>query len=240
MLRTFLWYTAGWCFLIITYPMLWLTKYYEQKGKNDKRRVLVDRMTSRICRVLFYLTGSKVKITGLDNIPKQGAVLFVSNHQGHADSLIIHGFINKPKGFVSILEALKFPILSQWMKHMRCVFIDRNDARQSAVCINQAVNNLIDGHSMVVFPEGRLSDGEEANDFKRGWLKLATKSGVPIIPISINGSYKVLAKNGSRVRAASVECVISEPIFIDKLKKADEIVFIEKLRENIIAHIHSD
>lgn len=237
MLRTVLWYSAGWTFLIVTYPMQWLIKYYKQKGRNDRSYTLADKMTVRICRVLFYLTGSKVKITGLENVPKQGAVLFVGNHQGHADSLIIHGFINKPKGFVSIIEVLKIPIINGWMKHMQCVFIDRKDVRQSAGCINQAVNNLINGHSMVVFPEGKLSDGVEANDFQRGWLKLATKSGVPIVPISINGTYKVLSKDGSRVGAASVECVISKPIMTDNLKKADEADFIEKLRATILEHI---
>ncbi|UWG95857.1 1-acyl-sn-glycerol-3-phosphate acyltransferase [Dehalobacter sp. DCM] len=239
MLRTILWYSCGWSFLVITYPMLWLATYYKHIGKKDKNRILVDRMTGRICRVLFYLTGSKIKITGLENVPEHGAVLFVSNHQGHADSLVIHGFINKPKGFVSVLEALKLPIINQWMEQMACVFINREDARQSTLCFNKAVDYLINGHSMVVFPEGRLSDGEEANDFKKGWLKLATKSGVPIVPISMNGSYKVLAKNGSRVKADTITCVISKPISINHLKKADEAEFIQKLRDTILENIAS-
>lgn len=237
MLRTFLWYSMGWIFLVMTCPMLWKIKYYERKGKNEERDQLADRMTVRISRVLFYLTGSRVKVTGLENVPEQGAVLFVSNHQGHVDSLIIHGFINKPKGFITIVEVLKFPIISTWMKHMKCVFLDRNDPRQSATCINHAITNLEKGHSMVVFPEGRLSDGVEANEFKRGWLRLATRSGVPIVPISINGSFKVLSKDGSRVQSHSVECIISKPISTDNLKKLDEIEFVEKLRDCIIKHI---
>ena len=239
MLRTFMWYFLGWAGLILSYPMLLRLKYYELRGRTDLKDRLANRGSQRIARYLFRLTGSTVTITGLENIPDQGAVLFVSNHQGHMDSLIIHGYIPKPKGFISIVEVLKYPIIRTWMKQIHCVFIDRNNARQSSGCINQAIEYLKQGHSMVVFPEGHLNDGAETACFQRGWLRLATKSGAPIVPVSISGSYKALAKDGSRVASAQVDCVISKPIHPEKLKKADEVEFIDKLRTEIQSHIRS-
>lgn len=237
MLRTCLWYAMGWTYLVLSYPMLWRVMYLDRHSRPEEKELLVDRMTSRISRVLFYLTGSRLRITGLENVPEQGAALFVSNHQGHMDSIIIHGFIRKSKGFISIVEVLKIPILRTWMKYMGCVFVDRSDARQSLTCIIQGIDHLKHGQSMVVFPEGRLSDGGPADDFKRGWLKLATKTGVPIVPVSIRDSYKILSKDGSRVRSASVECVISKPIPTVNLKREDEAGFIEALRATIIASL---
>ena len=90
---------------------------------------------------------------------------------------------------------------------------------------------------MVVFPEGRLSDGEASDVFKKGWLKLATKSGVPIVPITIKDSYKVMSKNGRNVRSAAVECVISKPVLTANLKKEDEGKFIESLRTIILENL---
>ncbi|MHB1127959.1 MAG: lysophospholipid acyltransferase family protein [Bacillota bacterium] len=237
MIRTYLWFAAGWTLLVLTCPMLWRVKYLDKLGRSAERDRLVDRMTALISRLLFSLTASKLKIVGAENIPKEGPVLFVSNHQGHMDSVIIHAFIDKPKGFVSIVEVLNIPILSTWMKYMRCVFMDRDDARQSLACIYQGIDYLKQGRSMVVFPEGKLSDWGPTGVFNRGWLKLATKTGVPIVPITINGSYKVLSKDGSNVQSATVECVISKPIPTVNLKKEDEGKFIESLRTIILSNL---
>ena len=239
MLRTYLWYFLGWAGLVLSYPVLFYIKYFGEKGKAEQKNQLADRVTQWLSRYLFRLTGSTVNITGLDNVPQQGAVLFVSNHQGHMDSLIIHGYINKPKGFISIVEVLKYPIIRSWLRQIKCVFLDRKDARQSSICINQAVEYLKNGQSMVVFPEGHLNDGGDAGQFQRGWLRLATKSGVPVVPVSISGSYKVLAKDGSKVRPVEVDCVISRPIYLENLKKADETEFIQKLRAEILSHVRS-
>lgn len=237
MLRKMYWYSMGWAYLIMTYPMLWVVRLYGRIGKINKKASLADKMSSRICRVLFYLSGSKITISGLENVPKEGAVLFVSNHQGHFDGLVIHGFIDKPKGFVSIIEASKAPVISTWMKEIKSVFMDRKDIRQSLACINQAIEYLQKGHSMVVFPEGKLSASAEPNEFNRGWLKLAIRSGVPLVPVSIDGTYKAFGKNGEWVKAAHVKCVISEPIYIKDLKKAEEIVFVGKLKTIIMRNV---
>jgi len=234
MLRTAFWYAGGWGCLALSSPMLLVVRTLERRGHVEQGRLLTDRMTGWICRSLFRLSGSRIQVTGREHVPTEGAVLFVGNHQGHMDSVIIHGYIDKPKGFVSIVEVLKIPILCAWMRQMRCVFLDREDARQSAGCISQAIDNLKDGQSMVVFPEGRLSDSDDANEFKKGWLRLAVKSGVPIVPVHISGSYRILAKNGSRVGPATITCAIRKPVWTGDLKKADETAFVERIRDIIL------
>lgn len=234
MFRTAAWYFFGWALLIVTYPMVWVVKLLGWMGRERAKVKLIDGYTAWAARRLFYLTGSRVKITGLENIPAEGPVLFVSNHQGHMDSIVIQGFIPKHKAFVSIVEVFTLPIMRTWLKLMKCVFLDRKDPRQALTCINQAIGYIRLGQSMVVFPEGKLSGGETAGDFQKGWLKLATKTGVSIVPLTMINSFKALSRDGSKVGAALVECVISKPIPTAGLKKEDEAEFVENLRNVIL------
>ena len=194
-------------------------------------------VVSLILRLMFYMSGSRIKLSGKENIPKDKPVIFVSNHQGHMDSVIIQGFIKKPKGFVAIKEYGDFPIVGTWMRHMGSVFVDRNNSRQTCININKAVDNLNRGQSMVVFPEGKLNDGAQTFAFERGWLRLAAKSGVPIVPITIKGSHKILSYNGKNMWPAKVECIISEPIENYAIKRDGGQAFLEDLRNTISKHI---
>ena len=78
------------------------------------------------------------------------------------------------------------------MKERGCVFIDRENARSSLKAINEAIRNLNLGHSMAVFPEGTRSKCSQVGDFKAGSLRIAIKSGVKVIPVSIKDSYKLI------------------------------------------------
>lgn len=92
-------------------------------------------------------------------------------------------YIEKPKAFIAKIELLKLPLLRTWMIHLKCVFMDRSDIRQSLKVINQAADHLKEGYSMIIFPEGTRSKNETFGEFKPGSLKLALKAGVPIVPV---------------------------------------------------------
>lgn len=235
--RMMVWYALAFSCFLVSYPTIFYAKYLHRVKKYAQRDWFADIVISRISRVIFYMTGSRVKVIGQENVPEDRAVIFVSNHQGHMDSVIIQGFIKKPKGFVSIKAYENFPIVGSWMTYMGSVFLDKDDTRQTLVNINQAVENLNRGQSMVVFPEGKLSDGEQTLDFERGWLRLVTKSNVPIVPVTIKNSYKILSYNGRAMHPALVECIISKPIEAFDLKRRDEQAFLVNLRETIVSQI---
>ncbi len=235
--RALFWYSAAYMLLFFTYPFILFPKYLNYRKKIKQRELFAYLFMHTMAKALFFATGSRIKVRGLENIPKNTPVLFVSNHQGHMDSIIIEGFINKPKGFISIKEYQRAYILRTWMKHMGCVFMDRSDIRQQFMCIAEATQNLKDGHSMVVFPEGKLNDGGETLEFQKGWLRLATKSKVPIVPITIKNSHKVISYNGRRLKPARVEVTVSKPIDISDVKKANEAEFIDNVRNIILQNL---
>lgn len=232
--RMLVWYALTILFLVFSYPTIFYARYLHYVQKYARRDWFANIVLSRMARLIFYMSGSRIKLIGKENIPKDEPVIFVSNHQGHLDSIIIQGFIRKPKGFVSIKEYERLPILGSWMTYTGSVFIDRGNLRQTFLTMNQAIDNLNRGQSMVVFPEGKLNDGIRTFEFERGWLRLATKSGVPIVPITIKGSYKILSYNGRRMRPSRIECIISKPIRNYDLRRENEREFIDNLRSIIM------
>lgn len=238
MLRTIYWYVRGWLYLALSLPVLCKVIFLDKSNKNQEKEDLVYKYTGKMARFLFKLTGSTVKVVGLEKIPDNQQVLYVSNHHSHVDSIIIHGFIEKPKGFISITEVSKVPILNTWMRQMKCVFLDRNNTRQMLMCIEEATGFLKNGHSMVIFPEGKLSEGDEVAEFKKGSLRLAIRAGVPIIPITLKGSGGITNRKGKNIKAAHVECIISDPIAAIAPNKEEERKLVERVR-NVIINGHS-
>lgn len=214
MIRTIRWFLYFAFSLLTSLPSLNRVKKLESAEQITERDELVDKTVKSWSRKLVGLSGAKITVVGEENIP-DGAVLFVSNHQGNFDIPILLGYIGKPKGFIAKIETQKLYIVRDWMKYINCIFMDRNDIRQSVKAIGEGVKNLKSGKSMVIFPEGTRSDDGNLLEFKPGSMKLATKSGVPIVPVTISGSMDIMLKKSIIIRPANVEIVISKPIMPD-------------------------
>jgi 1-acyl-sn-glycerol-3-phosphate acyltransferase len=233
MLRTILWFCYFGIYLIMIYPDLLKVNRLEQLRKTTEHDQLTYLTARNWARSLVKFAGVTVTTKGEEKIPSESSVLFVSNHQGNFDIPLLLGYIEKPKAFIAKIELLKFPLIRTWMKHMKCVFMDRSDIRQSLKVINQSAEHLKEGYSMVIFPEGTRSKTKSLGEFKPGSLKLALKAGVPIVPVTINGSYKIMEQNGSRIKPAHVEITIHDPIPTYNLTKDQAAELPERVRSII-------
>jgi 1-acyl-sn-glycerol-3-phosphate acyltransferase len=236
MLRTIFWYAAGWTYLVVTMPVLYRIKYLEKKGRTEDAEALANRFSMTIARVLFRLTGSSVEVEGAERIP-DGPVLFVSNHQSHMDSAVIHGFIDKPKGFIADKDAGRIPIIRTWMKYMKCIFIDRSNARRNIRSLDTGIRLLKQGHSLVIYPEGRINASSRLLEFKKGCLKLAAKAGVPVVPVTIRDSFRLMNREGFGIGSARIRCIISDPIYITGHDDKNEAAQIKKVRDIIAKNL---
>jgi len=175
-------------------------------------------------------------LIGKENLPKEACV-FVANHQGLFDMIIAIAYLDRNIGFVAKKESSNIPIVSSWMKEMHCVFLDRKNTREAIKTINDAIENVKEGHSMFIFPEGTRSRSSRIGEFKRGSMRLAIKSEAPIVPITIDGAYKILEANNGKFTPEEVTFTIGEPIYTKGLSKEELDNLANTVRSTIVANM---
>jgi 1-acyl-sn-glycerol-3-phosphate acyltransferase len=212
MARTIFWFVYFWLFQLVSTIFLFAYFLLGLLERKQGQAKLLDWITRNWARQMIAAAGGRVEISGLESLPARSGVLFVANHQGAFDIPLLIGFIPGLKGFVSKKENFRLPIVSIWMKLLGCIVIDRNDLRQSARAIARGVQALQTGRSLVIFPEGTRSQSGRLNPFKDGSFKLATRSGATIVPLTIDGSYRLLEGNRGRIRPGTVRLHIHPPV----------------------------
>ncbi|HOT62073.1 MAG TPA: lysophospholipid acyltransferase family protein [Treponemataceae bacterium] len=228
MLRTALAVVRFSFYLIWNIPALRVARRLEREGKTEELDRAVDARVQDWGQFVVGLAGGTVEVSGEENVPT-GPCVFIGNHQGNLDIPIMLGYIKKPKAFISKIEILKVPFLSDWMRLMRCTFLDRRDMRQSVRAMQEAVDTVRGGLSLVIFPEGTRSRGGPIGEFKAGSFKLALKAEVPIVPVTIDGSWRLFEENG-RVRSGHVRVTVHPPIPTAGLSREEAAALPERVR----------
>lgn len=191
---------------------------------------MVNAIAGFYSRFVFVLFGIKVLVKGKENIPKIGNVCFISNHQGLADIPLIVGYIPKTVGFIAKVELGRIPILNIWMRAMKCVLIDRLNARNAVFAINRAIENIQQGHPMVIFPEGTRSRSAVMGQFKPGSFKLVTGSGCFAVPVTINGTYNIVETTG-KIASSRLTLTIHPAIDVSTLSPDQKAKLSERVHE---------
>lgn len=177
-----------------------------------------NAMSSYYARHMYFVGSAKVKIHGLHNLPSSNRVCFVSNHQGIADIPLIVGFIPKTIGFIAKKELGRVPFLNIWMRAMHCLLIDRGNVRQSLTIIERGSRQIQQGHPMVIFPEGTRSRSRRMGAFKPGAFKLVLGANAIAVPLTIDGTYKIVEATG-KITPVTVQLTIHPPVDVSKLSE---------------------
>lgn len=158
-----------------------------------------------------------LKVTGLENIPKEDGMMLVGNHQGIFDIIAIVHTFERPLFAVLKKELYDIPFLREIVDCTKSYPMDREDVRQSLKVIQGATNEIKKGRNLLIFPEGtRSKNGNEMLEFHSGSFKCATKSKCTIQPFALIDSYKVLDQKGSK--PVSVQLHYLEPIYYEEYK----------------------
>lgn len=212
-------------------------KRWNEEGKFDKVDQFYENIYQNEATNVLKVTGMDVVVEGQENIPLTGPVVFISNHQGNFDVIVLVSTIRRRVGCIVKKELEKVFLLGTWIKLMGCLFIDRRNIKQSAQVITEAIEYIKSGNAMLIFPEGTRSRSNTVGEFKAGSFKIAIKSGAKIVPISIRDSFKAMEENGGKIKSSKIKIKYHEPIETSGLSKEEASALHERVKEIIVAGV---
>jgi 1-acyl-sn-glycerol-3-phosphate acyltransferase len=161
---------------------------------------------------ILFAAGVKLQIEGLEKIDPQKSYIFIGNHQSHFDVLSVFSMLPLTVRFMAKKELFKIPIFGWSLYASGTIRIDRSNRQRAIESMNNALDRINRGVSVVIFPEGTRSEDGKIREFKKGGFVLAIKGEIPIVPISISGSRFILPKNSIRIHPGKIKIVVSDPL----------------------------
>jgi 1-acyl-sn-glycerol-3-phosphate acyltransferase len=180
-----------------------------------------------MCRLSFV----RVKVVGRGNIAKNHSYIFASNHQSGYDIFAIYGWLNAPFKWIMKKELEKIPFIGRACRSAGHIFIVRGQTKAALQCINEAKQKLVNGLSVVIFPEGSRTYTGEVGTFKRGAFQMASDLQLPIVPITIRGAFEVMPRTTHWATPHKITLTIHPPVDTAKYNQNE---LIEMVRNAII------
>jgi 1-acyl-sn-glycerol-3-phosphate acyltransferase len=216
----FAFFIVGLSIIIIT-PIGLLLFLLSFLGLKRPAEYLTCKMARAWALMVIALTGCTLTVSGREYIPRKEGFCLVGNHNSIFDIVLLLATVGRPFGFIAKKELSVIPLLNFWILFLGGLFIDRKNIRKAIGTINEGIRRIKSGSVMIIFPEGTRGKGRGLLPFKPGSLKLATKSGAPIVPLAITGSYDVFEKTG-RVHAGPVSVTFAAPIATGTIPAEDK------------------
>jgi len=181
------------------------------------------RMALRVCNV-------SLTVRGTEHLQKDAAYVFVANHASMFDILAVLAGIPGRVNLILKKELTRVPLWGWGLLVSPYIVIDRSNARKAMQSLEQAEQRIRNGASVLLFPEGTRTRDGKMRPFKRGAFSLAARSGAPIVPVTINGSFRILPKGSFRINAGYIELVIHPPIMQGMM---DEPALRQKVEDSV-------
>ncbi|MDO4268141.1 MAG: lysophospholipid acyltransferase family protein [Eubacteriales bacterium] len=205
-------------FLVSSVPLLYCERWIGRREPVRQQEHSL-KVVQAMFRMLLRLAGVQLTVKGREKLP-EGAVLYVGNHRSYFD--ILAGYTSVPglTGFVAKKEMERYPFLAEWMRNVNCLFLDRQDIKAGLKTILEGIEKVKSGVSIWIFPEGTRNEAEDVLDllpFKEGSLKIAEKSGCPVVPVAVSGTAEIFEKHIPFIRPSKVTLEFGEPFYIKEL-----------------------
>ena len=206
-------------YLTLTIPVL-AVEWVIGKFNPYARDISSLRIEQWAFRLIMKMAGVKATVIGEENVPDE-PVLYIGNHRSYFDILLTYSRCRRLTGYVAKKEMERYLTLTTWMKRLHCLFLDRSNPKEGLKTILEAIEDIKNGISICIFPEGTRNKGEELTmlPFKDGAFKIATKTGCAIIPVSMNNTAEIFESHMPWVKKTHVVIEYGKPIYPDQLDK---------------------
>jgi 1-acyl-sn-glycerol-3-phosphate acyltransferase len=185
-------------------------------------------------KIVLWLFGIKVSVVGMEHLGAGKHFIYVANHASMFDIPAVMGNIPDEIRIVMKKELTRIPIFGWALKVGHYITIDRDNPKDAMKSLDRAAEKIRNGASVLLFAEGTRTTDGKLQPFKRGAFALAVKSGVPIIPVTINGTYRIMKKGSWQVHPSHITIVLEKPIPTEGLTGKDgEFQLMQRVFETI-------
>jgi len=178
----------------------------------------------------------RTEIKNKDKILKGTSYIIISNHQSLCDIIVLVTTLGIQYRWIIKKEILKLPIFGYALYASRNIFIDRSNTTSAIESINKGFDRLPKGVSVMVFAEGTRSPDGQIHEFKKGGFITAVTRKIPILPITVNGSRRVLPKGSLTLKPGKIQVVIGDPLDTSGYTTDTVQKLIDKTRQVVIAN----
>jgi len=190
-------------------------------------------------RMALWLAGVRLEVQGRDRIPPGRPVVFMANHQSNCDPPALLS-VMPPVLVLVKKEFFRVPIIGRGMVMRGFIRVDRRNREQALEAVEKGVQALKAGKSFLVYPEGTRSLDGRLQGFKKGVFVMALKAGAPVVPVSISGSNKIMAKGKFVIRPGRVRITFHEPVATEGLGIEDREILIARVRQAVLEGLEKD
>jgi len=183
--------------------------------------------------LILWVCGVKVKVNGLEKIDLSSKYVYVSNHASALDIPAIIRGIPQQIRIVYKKELERIPVFGWGLKWGHYVGIDRTRGVNALKSLENAAKKVSTGASVLLYAEGTRTQNGKLQPFKRGAFSLAVKAGVPVVPLTVNGSYGIFPRRSLAVMPGTVELVLDAPVPIRETGKKGEMELMQHVSEVI-------
>ena len=194
-----------------TFAISWPTVLDAALGRVDKE--VCDARLASWCKKVVLHTRMDITVRGRENMHPHATYLVMSNHQSHYDVPVLFYVLGANLRMITKVELFKIPIFGEAIRQAGFIAIDRSNRARAIESLRVAKETLAEGVHVWIAPEGTRSKTGQLLPFKKGGFNVALEAGLPILPVSIQGTRNALRAKGMRTApGARISVVISPPI----------------------------
>lgn len=186
--------------------------------------------------VMLAVSFVSTEIKNKEKIQPGTSYIIISNHQSLYDIIALVTTLGIQYRWFIKKEVLKIPLFGYALYASRNIFIDRSNTAKAIESINKGIDRLPGGAGVMVFAEGTRSPDGRIHEFKKGGFVTAVRRKIPILPVTVNGSRRVLPKRSVVVKPGKIQIVIGDPIDTSGYTSANIDELIDKTRQAVMAN----
>lgn len=227
---------VAWLFLWAAIATLILAIPVISAGLLGRTGNLAFSLTKIWAYIMFAVSFVRTEIKNKARIIKGQSYVIISNHQSQYDILALVTTLGIQFRWFIKKEVLKVPIFGYGLYAARNIYIDRTNTAKAIESIDKGMARLPRGASVMVFAEGTRSTDGRIQEFKKGGFMAAIIRKIPILPVTVNGSRRIVPKGSLVVKPGKIQVVVGDPIETGGYTTATVQELIDKTRRTIMAN----